>query len=374
MSCLAEVHTRPETRRLPLRILVDSLADKGLPNAQMSNAREIIRRLDPEQFHVSTFHFREPDETIARRPNTRLIPLPERGQTVPIAREFIFGAHDILFYVKSSPASRFYMGWRRRFRDKRITVGTVESQSNLRQEPTIKEESVRLWEQTVLRCDYLFSNSTSVRRSLRSQYGLASELMPTGVDTKFFSPTWDRAANDRPRVLFVGSLRPFKQPNLLLEAAARFSQADFLLAGDGVMARELNERIHRENLDNVRLLGVLGAGELLREYQQADVFLFPSIWEGSPKVILEAAACGLPVIARQNYKPETVLDGKSGYLVGSDEELFVRLEELLSSPERRRKFGGAGRKHILQYDWNLITRRWEEIFLSLSERSGSHDR
>ena len=221
-------------------------------------------------------------------------------------------------------------------------------------------------EQTVLRCDYLFSNSTSVRRSLRSQHGLASELMPTGVDTKFFSPTWDRAANDRPRVLFVGSLRPFKQPNLLLEAAARFSQADFLLAGDGVMARELNERIHRENLDNVRLLGVLGAGELLREYQQADVFLFPSIWEGSPKVILEAAACGLPVIARQNYKPETVLDGKSGYLVGSDEELFVRLEELLSSPERRRAYGEVGRKHILQYDWDLITPRWEEIFLSLT--------
>ena len=132
------------------------------------------------------------------------------------------------------------------------------------------------------------------------------------------------------------------------------------------IARELNERIHRENLDNVRLLGVLGAGELLREYQQADVFLFPSIWEGSPKVILEAAACGLPVIARQNYKPETVLDGKSGYLVGSDEALFVRLEELLSSPERRRAYGEVGRKHILQYDWDLITPRWEEIFLSLT--------
>ena len=72
------------------------------------------------------------------------------------------------------------------------------------------------------------------------------------------------------------------------------------------------------------------------------------------------------MIARQNYKPETVLDGKSGYLVGSDEELFVRLEELLSSPERRRAYGEVGRKHILQYDWDLITPRWKEIFLSLT--------
>ena len=350
-----------------VRVLVDSLADKGLPNAQMSNAREIIRRLNPERFHISTFHFRDPDEAIARRPNTRLIPLPDRRQTVRIAREFIFGAYDILFYVKSSPASRLYMGWRQRFRDKRVTVGTIESQANLRQEATITEQNVRLWEQTVLRCDYLFSNSSSVKRSLSSQYGLSSELMPTGVDTQFFSPDRNRASNIRPRVLFVGSLRPFKQPNLLLDAASRFQQADFLLAGDGLMARELNERIGRAALNNVTLLGVLGAEQLRQEYQRADVFLFPSVWEGSPKVILEAAACGLPVIARQSYSPETVLDGKTGYLVDSDEELFIRLEELLSSGERRRAFGEAGRKHILQYDWDLITGRWEEIFLSLSK-------
>jgi glycosyltransferase involved in cell wall biosynthesis len=62
-----------------------------------------------------------------------------------------------------------------------------------------------------------------------------------------------------------------------------------------------------------------------------------------------------------------VLDGKTGYLVDLDEELFIRLEELLSSVERRRAFGEAGRKHILQYDWDLITGRWEEIFLSLSK-------
>jgi glycosyltransferase involved in cell wall biosynthesis len=357
---------REQTRDTAVHILVDTLADKGLMNAQMSNGREIMRRLDPERFHVSTFHFRDPDEAIAQRPNTRLISLPRRRQTVPIAREFFFGKHDILFYVKSSPASRLYMAWRKRWKDKRITIGTIESQSNLRQERTIPEESVRLWEQTVLRCDYLFSNSDAVRRSLSLQYGLGSELVPTGVDTQFFSPMWDRLHNPRPRVLFVGSLRPFKQPDLLLEAAARFSQADFVLAGDGVMARELAERIHRERLSNLRLLGALGAEELRREYQQADVFLFPSVWEGSPKVILEAAACGLPVIARQNYRPETVLDGKTGYLAGSDKDLFVRLEELLSSPERRRAFGEAGRKHILQYDWDLITRRWEEIFLGVT--------
>ena len=56
----------------PVRILVDSLADRGLTNAQMANAREIIRRLDPERFHVSIFCGGVPDRSIEQRPNTRL--------------------------------------------------------------------------------------------------------------------------------------------------------------------------------------------------------------------------------------------------------------------------------------------------------------
>lgn len=355
---------------MTVRILVDSLADRGLANAQMGNAREIIRRLDPTCFHVSVFHLGEPDEHIAKRPNTRLIRLPRRRQTARILAEFLVGHHDVLFYVKSSPASKWYLGLRQKWRDARIAIGTVESQSNLRSEPTIAPDAVRLWEQTVLRCDYLFSNSVAVRQSLEREYGLPSEVVPTGVDTEFFTPARDRAANPRPRVLFSGSLRPYKQPQLLLEAAARFPGADFVLAGEGVMAKELEQRVRGERLQNVKLAGFLDANQLRQQYQQADVFLFPSIWEGSPKVILEAASCGLPVITFNNYQPETVRDGESGYVVGSDEELFVRLGDLLARPDRRREFGAAGRMHVEQYDWGPITRRWEEVFLGvLSQRA-----
>ena len=176
----------------PVRILVDSLADEGLTNAQMGNAREIIRRLDPEQFHVSVFCGSEPDRAIRRRPNTTFILLPERRRTVRIFREFVFGKHDILFYMKSAPASRLYVAMRRKWKDGRITIGSVESQSDLRNEPTIAPEAVNLWERTVLRCDYLFSNSHAVQQSLQREYGLPSKVVPTGVDTKFFTPDWNR--------------------------------------------------------------------------------------------------------------------------------------------------------------------------------------
>ena len=74
-----------------IRILVDSLADAALTNAQMVNAREIVSRLDPARFHVSMFHLTEPDPRIAGRPATRLIKLPARRQTFVILEEFVRG-------------------------------------------------------------------------------------------------------------------------------------------------------------------------------------------------------------------------------------------------------------------------------------------
>ena len=62
----------------PIRILVDSFADAGFPNAQMGNAREIVSRLDPQRFHVSMFALGTVDPRIAQRPNTRLIRLPKQ--------------------------------------------------------------------------------------------------------------------------------------------------------------------------------------------------------------------------------------------------------------------------------------------------------
>ena len=353
----------------PLRILVDSFADRDLTNAQMTNGRDIVRRLDADRFHVSMFCLGDPDPVIAARPNTRLIALPRGRQSLRIFREFLWGQHKILFYLKSAPASAWYLNVRSAWNDGRIVVGTVESQSDLRNEPTITPEAVRLWERTVLRSDALFSNSQWVRESLKREYGIASQIVPTGVDTRFFCPSPERS-NSRPRVLFVGSLRPFKGPQVVLAAAARCPDADFVIAGDGPMAQQLRNQVQAEHLTNVTLCGALPPERIRQLYQEADLFLFPSQWEGSPRVILEAAACGLPVVARDRYHVETVVDGQTGYLAHSDELLFQRLEELLASADLRRNMGEQGRRHIQQFDWDRITRQWEEIFVRLAAFSG----
>jgi glycosyltransferase involved in cell wall biosynthesis len=355
----------PEATCRAISILVDSYADPHLTNAQMGNAREIIRRLDPSRFHVSTFALESPDPLLARRPNTRIIRLPEKKKTVRILREFLFGTYQIIFYVKASPASRIYMKIRRYGSRRTVAVGTMESQSDLRNEPTISPAGIDLWERTVLRCDYLFSNSRAVKESLQRQYGIFSDVVPTGVDTKFFCPDPARQSSSRLRVLFAGSLRPFKQPDLVLQAAARFREADFVLAGEGMMWEDLRQRVRDENLTNVTLLGSLQAEELRSQYRRADIFLFPSKWEGSPKVILEAAASGLPVIARLDYQPETVIDGRTGFLEATNEGLLQKLDVLLADRELRERMGQQGREHSLKFDWDVIVQRWQEIFVSL---------
>jgi len=132
------------------------------------------------------------------------------------------------------------------------------------------------------------------------------------------------------------------------------------------MQEELETRISREGLRNVTLTGALCSEPLRDEYRNADIFFFPSIFEGSPKVIVEAAACGLPVIVRDAYAAETVLHGTTGFQAASNEEMFSYLNILLNDPELCRNMGRAGRLHSTKFDWDCITAQWAKAFIELA--------
>jgi len=358
---------------MPIRLLVDTLVDRDLTNAQLTSAREIIARLDPDRFHVTTFHGESPDARVAARPATRLIRLPARRRTVRLFTEFVGGRHDILFYVKAAPAAELYFRLRRLWRPRAVTIGTLESQADWRSQPTIAPTYVRRWERTVLRCDHLVSISRCAARSLRSEYRLDSHVIPVGVDTEHFRPGPRPSTRGRPRVLFVGTLISYKRPHLLLEAAERFPEADFVVVGTGPLEGSLSACVRERRLANVVLTGAIDAERLRQAYREADVFLFPSQWEGSPKVILEAAASGLPVIACRDYEPETVLHERTGYVVRSPDELLARLGRLLRSPDLRIAFGAAGRRLAERYDWSVVVRRWEALFVRVLGRRSRAD-
>jgi glycosyltransferase involved in cell wall biosynthesis len=95
---------------------------------------------------------------------------------------------------------------------------------------------------------------------------------------------------------------------------------------------------------------------------KADIFLFPSRIEGLPKVTLEAAAAGIPVLVFNDYRTPSVVNGETGFQVDTVAELMERLGQLIDDPLLRTTMGAAGMEHVRRFDWSVIVRQWEELF------------
>jgi glycosyltransferase involved in cell wall biosynthesis len=158
----------------------------------------------------------------------------------------------------------------------------------------------------------------------------------------------------------VGSFRPYKRVDLVVTQAARWPEVEFRLCGRG----EEEERCRRlaGNAANVHFLGHLGQAELGKEMRAADLFFFPSELEGQPQVLLQAAASGLPCIARGSYRPDSVVDGKTGFLSRNDVELEQKLECLIKDQSLRERMSKAAAEHSKQFDWDRSAAHWANAF------------
>lgn len=108
----------------------------------------------------------------------------------------------------------------------------------------------------------------------------------------------------------------------------------------------------RPYLDIVEPLGQVSHAEVPSRMAEADVFVFPSLFEGSAVVTYEALACGLPSIVTPDAG-SVVRDGVEGFLVGPRdvECLAARMEQLGGDPALRERMSGAARARALEYDW-----------------------
>ncbi len=201
--------------------------------------------------------------------------------------------------------------------------------------------------------------------------------LPSGVDTEVFRPDCGgdvvRARyglGDRPVIVCVSRLVPRKGQELLVRALPlvrrEIPDAALLLVGGGPQRASLEKLVASSGLEgSVVVTGSVPWEELPAHYDAGDVFAMPCRSryaglevEGLGIVFLEAAACGLPVVAgRSGGSPDTVREGETGYLVdgGSVTEVAARLVELLDDPERAAHMGRTGRAWM-QRDWG-----WDDL-------------
>lgn len=152
-------------------------------------------------------------------------------------------------------------------------------------------------------------------------------------------------------VTLVARLVPIKRVDRFLRIAAQAAQctaAEFLIVGDGELHDELRAHPAAGQLGaRLHWLGFTAAIEDV--YFASDLVVLTSDNEGTPVSLIEAAACGRPVVSTDvGGVPEVVRDGQTGYVVAPDaEDVFAqRMADLLADPDRAARFGAAGREHV----------------------------
>ncbi len=199
-------------------------------------------------------------------------------------------------------------------------------------------------------------------------------VIPNGVDSEMFRPPAtdsSAAPADRLRILFAGRLHKEKNPGLLLEELARLRREGVTafrldVVGDGPLAAAMREQARRLDLDDcVVWHGWIDKRELVERYQDADCFVNPSLYESMPNAVLEAMACGLPVVAsRVGGNAAIVAEGETGLLFALEEprQLGRALTRLIRDRSAARRMGAEARARVIErFSWEKVAAEYRRL-------------
>jgi glycosyltransferase involved in cell wall biosynthesis len=219
--------------------------------------------------------------------------------------------------------------------------------------------------------DYITIPSAFVRESMSAQGFPLSKLIeiPFGVDLAKFSPSPSPKTGRPVRFIFAGQVSIRKGVPYLLEAWKRLKLPDSELWLSGGVTSDFAAIRHRwANVEGIRFLGY--SSMLPTVFQQCDVFVFPTIEEGSALVTYEALASSLPVITTPNAG-SIVRDGQEGYIVPvrDIDALCERMERLWESSLLREAMAHAARHRAEQYGWDRYQRDLADAYRVIARKA-----
>jgi len=223
----------------------------------------------------------------------------------------------------------------------------------------------------------LIANSEHSAKLLREKWGQSEKVrvLHPGVDLIRFRPAArDEAARaelgwaGRKVVLTVGRLQRRKGHDMMIRALPAIRRAVpevlYAIAGDGRERATLQALAEESGVsDAVQFLGEPGDEALVKAYRQCDLFALPNRRigpdvEGFGMVLVEAQACGRPVLAGDSGgTAETMRPGATGVIADctAPEPVAKAVADLLGDPSRLEEMGSAGRRHVeARFDWNRL--------------------
>lgn len=196
-------------------------------------------------------------------------------------------------------------------------------------------------------------------------------VIPDGVDLSRFCPVEKIVNTDIVKLLAIGRLIPRKGFDYLIKSlpeVIKSAKKDFILeiVGDGPMRPDLSHMAEQLQVaQRVVFAGSVPYEKLVQKYNQADVFVLSSLAEGMPLVVLEAMACGLPIVASKVQGiQELVKDGVNGYLFtpADHHRLAQHLTAVINDDANRLRMGVESTKMVKKYDWANIAEQYLHIY------------
>jgi glycosyltransferase involved in cell wall biosynthesis len=219
-----------------------------------------------------------------------------------------------------------------------------------------------------------------LERYYREAHGRRTVYVPNGVQAAMPRPangTLGRLGLQPGRyLLFVGRLVPEKAPDLLLRAFRRLpGDYRLVLAGDSSFTDDFTSGLRRLAAADPRVVlpGYVYGAELQELYSNAAAFVLPSLLEGLPLTLLEAASYGLPVVASSIPPHLEVLrsaaPGRRLHRPGDGDDLLAALGRVLADPGSERAGAVTLRDQVLRgYCWDDATERTEAVYRAVLER------
>jgi teichuronic acid biosynthesis glycosyltransferase TuaC len=230
----------------------------------------------------------------------------------------------------------------------------------------------------IAKADRLVAVSEALKRAL-VDLGATSdgvEVLRNGVDLSMFCPTDRRVARQdlgltRPTLLSVAHLIERKGHDRVIEAMRQLPDFDLLIVGEGPDREALGHLARRVGVaDHVRFLGSLPHTRLPEVYGASDALVLASSREGWANVLLEAMACGTPVVAAKNWgNPEVVKTPASGVLMeqNTPEGIARAVRTLFANLPAR----AATRAYSERFSWDDTTRAQIALFRGVLARHTS---
>jgi glycosyltransferase involved in cell wall biosynthesis len=219
--------------------------------------------------------------------------------------------------------------------------------------------------------DARIANSEGLRQMALDFYDKKDfQIISNGVDTEMFYPAWQKEHNDF-QILFVSRLIERKGlqniiPQLKYIQSQVAKKITLVIVGDGPYRAEL-ERLTEECdvQDMVRFEGQKDKQELLPYYQSADLFILPSAKEGMPNVVLEAMACGLPILMTPCEGSAELIDGNGR--IAKISEFTDCMIQLINDEERLKEYAKASHKRIEEkFTWEVTMEQYLETLQSIT--------